>query len=260
MLLTSVMVVLREVLEVALLLSVLLAATRLLELRARWFYIALLLGGCFAVIYGENLAKISQAFGGVGQELVNAGISIFIYILLIVVAVLLLVNWHKKHYKLLTMQFVMLLAVTMAIMREGSEIYVYLTSFWLHPPLLPSVMIGALLGAGIGYSLSALFYYLLCGLSQRYTLGISCIFLTILAAGMSLQASQLLIQADLLPAQEPLWDSSRLLEENSIAGQLFYAISGYEATPTPLEVVVYVGSIVIMLGIIAGVYYRISRD
>ncbi|WP_444910639.1 FTR1 family protein [Microbulbifer sp. TRSA005] len=260
MLLTSVMVVLREVLEVALLLSVLLATTRILDLRARWFYIALLLGGLAAIVYGENLARVSQAINGTGQELVNAGILIIIYILLIIVTTLLLLNWRKQQYHLSIIQGTMLLAVTLAIMREGSEVYVYLTSFWLHPPLLPSVIIGALLGAGIGYSLGALLYYFLCSLPPKYTLGISCILLIILAAGMILQAAQLFIQANLLPGQEPLWDSSQLLREDSIPGQLLFAIAGYEATPTPLEVMVYAGSIFLMLCVLGGVYYRCSRD
>ncbi|WP_444937862.1 FTR1 family protein [Microbulbifer sp. JMSA002] len=260
MLLTSVMVVLREVLEVALLLSVLLATTRMLDLRDRWFYIALLLGGLAAIVYGENLVRVSQALNGTGQELVNAGILITIYILLAIVTTLLLLNWRKQQYHLPIIQGAMLLAVTLAIMREGSEVYVYLTSFWLHPPLLPSVIIGALLGAGIGYSLGALFYYFLCSLSPKYTLMTSCILLTILAAGMILQATQLFIQANLLPGQEPLWDSSQLLREDSIPGQLLFAIAGYEATPTPLEVMAYAGSIFLMLCVLGGVYYRCSRD
>jgi high-affinity iron transporter len=56
---------------------------------------------------------------------------------------------------------------------------------------------------------------------------------------MMSQATQLFTQADWLPAQYALWNSSWLVEEQSVTGQLLYALLGYEATPTPLQVYVY---------------------
>ena len=55
---------------------------------------------------------------------------------------------------------------------------------------------------------------------------------------MLLQAGKMLIQADILPDGQ-LWDSSALLSEESLSGQLLYALAGYEATPAPAQLVLY---------------------
>jgi high-affinity iron transporter len=69
----------------------------------------------------------------------------------------------------------------------------------------------------------------------------------LIGAGMAGQASLLLIQADWLPSQAPLWDSSNLVAENSITGQLLYALIGYEATPTPIQAIAYFGGLILPL-------------
>jgi high-affinity iron transporter len=43
----------------------------------------------------------------------------------------------------------------------------------------------------------------------------------------------------MLPAQAPLWDASGWISEISLTGQLLYALIGYEATPTPLQIIFY---------------------
>ncbi|WP_323847430.1 FTR1 family protein [Microbulbifer magnicolonia] len=259
MLLTSVIIILREVLEAALLLSILLAMSRFLNLRVRWFWASLAMGVAGSILYGANLVAISNAFDGVGQELLNAGLQIAIYLLLLLIAALLIANRRRGAYKVPLLQGAMLLAVALAVLREGSEIYIYLMAFRHQPDLLPGVMAGALLGAGIGFSVGALFYYLLRGLPQQYTLLTACVLLTLVAGGMTLQAAQLLIQADWLPAQPPLWDSSVLVAEHSVVGQLLYALVGYEATPTLVEFLVYIASVSVMVLLLGWMRYASSK-
>ncbi|WP_308365607.1 MULTISPECIES: FTR1 family protein [unclassified Microbulbifer] len=251
MLLTSVIIILREVLEAALLLSILLAMSHFLHLRLRWFYAALAAGVAGSVVYGVQLAAISDAFDGVGQELLNAALQIAIYLLLLVIASLLVVNYYtanyyagERHRGILSAA--MTAAVAMAVLREGSEIFIYLSAFRYSPQPWSGVLAGSLLGAGIGFSVGALFYYLLVGLPRRRALLVTCVLLTLVAGGMVLQATQLLIQADWLPAQVPLWDSSALVAEGSLAGQMMYALVGYEATPTSLQVILYTASVAAM--------------
>jgi len=71
--------------------------------------------------------------------------------------------------------------------------------------------------------------------------------LSLVAAGMLSQAVLLLIQADWLPSQLPLWDTSEWLSENSVTGQLLYALIGYEATPTALQAFFYFGGLLLFL-------------
>jgi high-affinity iron transporter len=246
MLLTSVIIILREVLEAALLISILLAMTRFQQLPFRWFYLSLAAGIAGSILYGTQLAAISNAFDGVGQELLNAALQIAIYLLLIGIAALLIV----RHYSRARFDFALLVAMTaavaLAVLREGSEIFIYLSAFRQQPDAFVGVINGALIGAGIGFSIGALFYYLLLSLPRRRTLLAACALLTLVAGAMCSQAARELIQADWLPAQAPLWNTSALVAEDSIAGQLLYALIGYEATPSPLEVFIYIASISLM--------------
>ena len=73
--------------------------------------------------------------------------------------------------------------------------------------------------------------------------------LCLIGAGMIMQATMLLEQVDWLPSGEPLWDSSGLLSEQSVAGELLYAVFGYEATPGPAQVVLYSTSLLLMLAV-----------
>jgi len=69
------------------------------------------------------------------------------------------------------------------------------------------------------------------------------VLLILIASGMLSQASLLLIQADWLPSQLPLWNSSAFISEKSVVGQLLYAVIGYEATPTPIQAGFYFGGL-----------------
>jgi high-affinity iron transporter len=43
----------------------------------------------------------------------------------------------------------------------------------------------------------------------------------------------------------PIWDTSSFISEQSTVGQVMFAMMGYEATPTLLQVLVYITSIVL---------------
>ncbi len=249
--LTSVIIVLREVLEAALLLSILLAMCRVLELRRQWFYGALAAGVLGSIGYGLMLGPISEAADGVGQEILNAALQLALYFFLLVIALLLIMNTHGNRRYLGLLQSMMLLAIACATLREGSEIFIYLMAFAPQQALLSSVLSGALIGAGIGFSIGALIYYVLVELPCQYTLGVVLTLLTLVGGGLCLQAAQQLVQADWLPSAMPLWDTSTLLDENSLFGQLLYALIGYEATPTPAEVIAYLLGVGMMVLLIA---------
>ena len=79
------------------------------------------------------------------------------------------------------------------------------------------------------------------------------VLLGLLAAGMASQAAQMLVQADWLPSQYPAWDSSWLVSEQSVTGQLLYALVSYEATPTPLQIFIHIAAIIVLVGFAATV-------
>lgn len=246
MLLTTVIIILREVLEAALLLSILLALARVLGMRPRWLYPAMVLGLLGAVTYGLTMSAVSNAFEGVGQEVANATMQLGIYVCVLFLSHLFIRQYLAKTRPSPWLITTMRLAVVLAVVREGSEIFIYLSGARQLPDALQSVVIGALIGAGIGFGVGALFYYLLLGVQRRNAVWLGGALLTLVGAGMCLQSTQLLIQADWLPAQYPLWDSSALIPEESVAGQLPYALVGYESRPTPLQLAIYLSSLGLM--------------
>lgn len=260
MLLTSVILILREILEAALPLSILLAMTRFLQLRFLWFSIALAAGLAGAALYGTQLAAISSAFDGVGQELLNAALQILLYGLLIPIAALMIAHHCRDGVSATPLYAAMAVAVVAAVTREGSEIFIYLSAFRYQPEVFSSVLKGGLLGAGIGFSIGALFYYLLLGLPRRGILPAACVLLTLVAGAMCAQATRELIQADWLPARAALWDTSMLVAEGSIPGQLLYALVGYEATPSPLEVFVYIGGMLLMAALLLLTWFLHNKN
>ena len=261
MLLNSVIIILREVLEAALLISVLLVLTQSLEQSFRWVAWALLAGMIGATVYGVNIDTISDWFDGVGQEVVNALLQVFIFSLIAVLLVLLPRQLYARASgHLLT--FVMVLIIAFVLTREGAEIMIYLYGFLRGSDQLLSVLLGAGIGGSIGVSAGVLFYYLLRNRSRRRTVGISIVVLMLVGSGMASQAAQLLIQADWLPSQLPLWDSSGWISETSVSGQLLYALVGYEATPTAIQAGFHFGGL-LLLAIIFLVFrwrYRVASN
>jgi high-affinity iron transporter len=250
MLLSSVIIVLREVLEAALLFSLLMVLSRRLGISCRWVIAALVIGLLTAAIYGFNIDLVSEWFDGVGQEVVNALLQGTIYLLLSALAVITVRYRRGFDVSESLIMMLMFASVMLAIVREGSEIMIYMSGFMQVTDLLLPVMAGSAIGAGIGVSVGAVFYYALLNLGGRTAAITGAVLLILVAAGMASQAAQQLIQADWLPSQYPAWDSSWLLEEQSVTGQLFYALVGYEATPSPLQVFIHIMAIALLVGIV----------
>ena len=244
MLLTSVVLILQETLEAALLFSLLAVLTLQHGGRPRdWLPAGLASGLLLALVYALNLRRVSEWFDYVGQELVNAALQLGI-----VAAVLFLAAWLGRARSApigagLT-RFGLLCAVTiaLAITREGSEIAVFLGGFVSQPGAFQAVAVGSVIGFGIGVSVGLLLFYGLLALSgngRRAGRIVPLALLALFSGNMLSQAALQLIQADWLPAGAALWDSSGWLPEPSVAGRLLYALVGYESRPTAVQAAAY---------------------
>ena len=56
-----------------------------------------------------------------------------------------------------------------------------------------------------------------------------------------------LTQAGILPWMPPLWDTSNILSEKSVVGQLLHILVGYQARPNLPQVGAYLATLVIIL-------------
>jgi len=80
---------------------------------------------------------------------------------------------------------------------------------------------------------------------MRWFFAATSVLVLLLAAGMSSQAAQYLIQADVLTSMvSPLWDTSDVLSEQSLPGMLLHSLIGYVAQPAGIQVVFYLVTLV----------------
>lgn len=243
----AVLLVLREVLEAALILSLLLALSNKLQLNFRWSFFALVVGIFGSWLLAQYAYEIADAMDGTGQELLNAVLYGTVILSVIFLGLLILpiafkpasnpaignrkiaIDRYRLTYSLL------IIIVSFSLAREASEIWIYLSGYIHQPDKLSPALIGAALGAGIGMSLGAITYYVFAFMSKKYFLPIFLMVITLLAGGLSMQIAKQLMQIGLLDSGPPLWDSSFLVNEHSWLGELLYALVGYDSRPTLIQ-------------------------
>lgn len=255
MLLTSVILMLQETLEAAMLISILAVVSRQRGLGVVWLIPGLLFGGVFAGVYAANMRHISEWFDYVGQEVVNTMLQVSIALAIVVITGLICADrpgdpgqprTSGKHRARLFALFAAI-TIALAVTREGSEIGVYVSGFLSQPDKLQAVLTGSSIGAGIGVSIGFLVFYGLLALRGSAGIWAPLILLALFCGNMLSQSALQLTQADLLPAGPFLWDSSAWLPESSVTGRLLYALVGYESRPSALEVCAYLAGLVSVL-------------
>ena len=134
MLLSSVILVLQETLEAALLVSVLLTISYQQWNRNAWLLFGIGGGLVLSYLYASNMGEISEWFDYVGQEIVNAGLQV-LATLFIVVCTWAAYKSQRRGSVARQAQanpfaslfvFCAAAAVALTITREGSEILLYL--------------------------------------------------------------------------------------------------------------------------------------
>lgn len=257
MFLNAVVIVLQEILEAALMLSLLLAFVRYFNLvnggaallRRDWVLLSIVFGILLAWIYSHNFSRISDSFDYVGLEITNASIHTVSCACLVSLAWLFPVKKSDAYStnRLFGLILCMVSVVVLAILREGSEIMQFGGGILGQGEAGLPIFYGGVVGAGIGVSTGVLLYYALTGLSIDGSLKACVLLLALTAGNMASQAILLLNQADWLPFTPTAWDTSALLGESSVLGQLAYALIGYEATPSILQVVAYLLGLIVVL-------------
>jgi high-affinity iron transporter len=254
MFLDAVILILQEILEAALLLSVLLAVNEQLglhfagtrKLTMRWYGAAIVTGIVGAVLFAWAMPAVSEWFDYVGQEVINALIHFVVIGSLYAHCLLLQTTAQQSLRSDIGAGLTLIVVIALAITREGCEIFLYLNGIWGTPTAVTPVLLGAGVAGGIGVSAGILLYYSLVGFSRVVTLRIGLVLLALFAGNMAAQAILLLTQADWMPYTPQLWDSSALLTEYSVTGQLLYALIGYEATPSLAQAVGYIAAMLLL--------------
>jgi high-affinity iron transporter len=189
--------------------------------------------------------------GGIGQEVFQA-----VVLLTAVVMIGWHVTWMSSHGKEMVQQMkqvtdsvkagsssiaILLAVVALAVLREGSEIVLFLYGLAAGGAGKLGFLAGVPLGLAGGVALGFTIYFGLLRIPIRYFFSATNWMLVVLASGLAATAAGFLIQANLLPALgNQLWDTSWLLSNNSIVGQAVHVLTGYEARPAGMQLLFWV--------------------
>ncbi|MEA2950779.1 MAG: high-affinity iron transporter [Alphaproteobacteria bacterium] len=253
----ALIIVFREVIEAGLIIGIVLAATRGVTGRGQWISLGVLAGVLGACVVAAFAGAISEAFTGTGQELLNAAV---------LGAAVLMLMWHNawmaRHGREMAAEMfkvgeevttgkrpltALALVVGLAVLREGSEVVLFLYGIIAGGTSGPELLTGGMLGLLAGVAFTGLTYLGLLAIPSRYIFSVTTLLITLLAAGMAAQAVQYLDAAGFVTILgDSMWDTSAWLSQDSIFGRIMHALMGYNERPTALQVIVYVVTLATM--------------
>jgi high-affinity iron transporter len=259
--LATLIIVFREVLEAGLVVGIVLAASRGVPSRGLW-----VTAGCGGGVLGATIVagfatEIANAVQGVGQELFNATILL---------AAVSMLGWHNiwmsRHGRELAANAMKLgnevrsgarplwalaLVVALAVLREGSEIVLFLYGIALGGNGGPVAMaIGGVIGLALGVAAGTGIYWGLVAIPMRLLFTVTSWLVLLLAAGLASQGAAFLMQADLVPPLgSNLWNTSWLLSDQSLPGRVLHTLIGYTAQPAGIQLVFYVATLLVIGGL-----------
>ena len=264
--LATALIVFREMLEAALVVSIVMAATRTVPGRSFWVACGLAGGVAGAGLVAVFAGAIAAWASGMGQEVFNAAV------MFVAVAML---GWHSvwmsRHGRELSRAmdgvgravatgarplYALAVVVGIAVLREGSETVLFLYGIAAGDPGQAGAMaVGGALGLAGGAGVGMALYYGLLKIATRHLFAVTTWLVILLAAGMASQGAGFLVQADIVPALgDAVWNTSFLLTDSSILGKALHALVGYTAEPEGIQLVAYLAT----LAVVGGLTWRMS--
>lgn len=133
------------------------------------------------------------------------------------------------------------------VLREGVETVLFLTAAAFVAGGLETLW-GGLLGLSIAITIGALLYATTVRLPVQRFFDVTSVLLLLFAAGLLAHGIHEFQEAGLLPfLVEEAWNTAHLLDESSFLGSVLKALFGYNANPSLLEVLGYLGYWVVVL-------------
>ena len=243
-------IIFREVLEAALIIGLVLAATRGVAGRLQWVSAGIgggVLGAVALAFLADYIAPLSD---GMGQELMHATI------LFVAVAML---SWHllwmRKHALQISQEMkrvghavstgdkepvILAFIIGLAVLREGSESVIFLYGLAAAGSSSGELLLGGGLGILAGVVIGSALYFGISRIPTGRLFQVSGWLILLLTAGMASQGASYLVQADVLPPLGyAVWDSSFLLSEQSMIGRVLHILIGYVDQPMGIQLLFY---------------------
>jgi high-affinity iron transporter len=266
--LSTFVIVFRETLEAALIVTIVLAASKGVPGRTGW-----VLGGVAAGVAGAGIValfadRIAELVDGAGTELFNAAV-----LLLAVVMLAWHQIWMSTHGAELARESralgqavrdgsrplsALAIVCALAVLREGSETVLFLYGIALDGEVGTASMVqGGALGVIAAAVVGTLLYAGLLRLPLKYIFRVTGVIIVLLAAGLAAQAAAFLVQAGWLPPLGyDIWNTSGILPQTNPLGFLLHILIGYVARPEGIQVVAYGATLAIILAATALVRQR----
>jgi high-affinity iron transporter len=152
--------------------------------------------------------------------------------------------------------FAMATVVAIAVLREGSEVVLFLFGIAASGGTDPLAMLGGgVIGVAGGAAISWVIYRGLVAIPMHRLFAVTNGLVALLAAGMAGQAAVYLVQANILPSLgDQLWDTSRFLPDDHLIGRALHALVGYSDRPMGVQLIVYLA----VLGLLISAGYLIG--
>ncbi len=252
------LIVFREVFEIAIIVCVILAATKQVRHCVWWIMGGIAAGSAIVGI----LACFAHGLVGIATQL---GQHTFHALVLFIAAGLIgwSVIWMQTHGREIAMQmrqlsqsvnngqkplYMLAVVVALAVIREGSEIVLFLYGiFSTGEATVIDLVMGSILGTAVGALTGVVMYLGLIRVPVKQLFSVSGWLLALLAAGMVAKGIGHLVKASLLPALiNPLWNTSNILSQKSLVGRFLSIVIGYQDQPAGIQVLFYVVTLILI--------------
>jgi high-affinity iron transporter len=254
-LIVSFVITLREALEAALIVGIVLALLARMDKRKQFkqVYYGILVAVIVSVVFALIFQYIA---GGISEQ--NEALFEGVTTLLAAALLTTMIIWmerkapkiekdieQKVETAVQSPSFGIFLIIFVAVLREGVETVLFLFG-------IPAEDGGLWLGAILGFLTAILIAVVYFMGSKRFGLRtffrVTTILLVIFAAGMVAYGIHELQEANVLPTLvEHLWDINHILDENSPLGQILKGLIGYNGNPSLIEVIAYISYLTIMV-------------
>ncbi|HLE14361.1 MAG TPA: FTR1 family protein [Anaerolineales bacterium] len=248
--LPSFLLALREGLEAALIIGIVLGALQKMQRPDLNRYVWL--GAASAVLLSVLAAVILFS---VGASLEGAAEEIFEGITMLLAAGVLtwMIFWMQAHARTIKSELesgvrratlrggsqALFLLAFLAVLREGIELSLFLTAATFSTSARLTLA-GGLLGLAFAALLGWLVFATTVRLNLRRFFQVTSALLILFAAGLVAHGVHELVEVGWVPALiDPLWDINPVLDEGSPAGQILSALFGYNGDPSLTEVLAY---------------------
>ena len=266
------LIVFREALEAALFIGIIAASTRGVINRTRWLCFGVAVGILGSVLMASVMGQISAWAGGIGQDIVTACILSTALCMLAWHCIWVSPNSHQmvqeaKQIGSATSKgnqtlWALAIAVALSVLREGAETVLFVAGLVLgSTESLGTLTLSVALGLAMGVLAGWLIYKGLGQVKPQRLFAVTNILILMLAGSLASQLAKTANQADWISLLgDQAWDISALLPNDSAIGMVLHGVLGFDASPTQLQVLFYLATIIFIWIVAKQIKLLISRN